>query len=57
LIRVIGGYPEGVCFSILLMNAFTPLIDRHVRPRVYGVKRKSFLSLLLIRESEKWGKN
>ncbi|MHC1610058.1 MAG: RnfABCDGE type electron transport complex subunit D [Candidatus Methanospirareceae archaeon] len=42
LIRVIGGYPEGVCFSILLMNAFTPLIDRHVRPRVYGVKRKTF---------------
>jgi electron transport complex protein RnfD len=42
VIRVIGGYPEGVCFSILLMNAFTPLIDRHVKPRVYGVKRKSF---------------
>ena len=42
LIRLIGGYPEGVCFSILLMNAFTPLIDRHVRPRVYGAKRKSF---------------
>ncbi len=42
VIRLIGGYPEGVCFSILLMNAFTPLIDRHVRPRVYGVKRKSF---------------
>ncbi len=42
LIRLIGGYPEGVCFSILLMNAFTPLIDRHVRPRVYGAKRKRF---------------
>ena len=42
VIRLIGGYPEGVCFSILLMNAFTPLIDRHVRPRVYGVKRKRF---------------
>jgi len=42
VIRLIGGYPEGVCFSILLMNAFTPLIDRHVRPQVYGVKRKSF---------------
>lgn len=48
VIRLIGGYPEGVCFSILLMNAFTPLIDRHVRPRVYGVKRKSFLSLRLL---------
>jgi len=42
VIRLIGGYPEGVCYSILLMNAFTPLIDRHVRPQVYGVKRKSF---------------
>ncbi len=43
LIRLIGGYPEGVMFSILLMNAFTPLIDRHVKPRVYGVRKESFL--------------
>jgi len=28
LIRIVGGYPEGVMFSILLMNAITPLIDR-----------------------------
>lgn len=28
LIRIVGGYPEGVMFSILLMNALTPLIDR-----------------------------
>ncbi len=42
VIRLIGGYPEGVCFSILLMNAFTPLIDRHVRPGVYGGKRRRF---------------
>jgi electron transport complex protein RnfD len=28
LIRVIGGYPEGVMYSVLLMNAVTPLIDR-----------------------------
>ncbi len=28
LIRLIGGYPEGVCYSILLMNSVTPLIDR-----------------------------
>lgn len=28
LIRVIGGYPEGVMYSILLMNAVTPLIDK-----------------------------
>jgi electron transport complex protein RnfD len=35
-IRKFGGYPEGVSYSILIMNAFTPLIDRHIRPRVYG---------------------
>jgi electron transport complex protein RnfD len=29
LIRVFGSYPEGVCYSILLMNALTPLIDRY----------------------------
>ena len=35
-IRVYGSLPEGVAFSILLMNAFTPLIDRYVRPKPYG---------------------
>ena len=39
LIRLFGGYPEGVSFAILLMNAATPLIDRFTRPRVFGVKR------------------
>jgi len=28
LIRIVGEYPEGIMFSILLMNAVTPLIDR-----------------------------
>ena len=37
VIRLKGGYPEGVCYSILLMNAFTPLIDRYVRPHRFGV--------------------
>jgi len=36
VIRRWGGYPEGVCYSIVLMNTLTPLIDRWVRPRVYG---------------------
>ncbi len=36
LIRLVGGYPEGVCYSILLMNAVTPLIDRFVKPRILG---------------------
>ena len=36
IIRIWGGYPEGVSYAILIMNAFVPLIDRHVRPRIYG---------------------
>jgi len=38
VIRLWGGYPEGVCFSILLMNTATPLIDRLIKPRVLGGK-------------------
>jgi len=41
IIRFYGGYPEGVSFSILLMNAFTPIINRLTVPRIYGeVKAK-----------------
>lgn len=40
LIRTWGGYPEGVSFSILIMNALTPLINRFTRPRVFGHVRK-----------------
>jgi len=36
LIRVKGGYPEGVSYSILLMNVATPLIEKFTRPRVFG---------------------
>lgn len=36
LIRRYGGYPEGVAYSIVIMNSFTPVIDRWVRPRIYG---------------------
>ncbi|MGI6588973.1 MAG: RnfABCDGE type electron transport complex subunit D [Peptococcia bacterium] len=36
VIRLQGGYPEGVCYSILLMNMVTPLIDRYTKPRVFG---------------------
>ena len=36
LIRAFGSYPEGVTYAILLMNIATPLIDRAVRPRIYG---------------------
>jgi RnfABCDGE-type electron transport complex D subunit len=36
IIRALGGYPEGVAFAILFMNALTPIIDRYVRPRILG---------------------
>ncbi len=36
LIRVYGGYPEGVSYSILIMNLAVPLIDRYTKPRIFG---------------------
>lgn len=36
VIRLWGGYPEGVSYSVLLMNVAAPLIDKYTRPRVYG---------------------
>ncbi|MEN8263362.1 MAG: RnfABCDGE type electron transport complex subunit D [Nitrospirota bacterium] len=36
LIRLKGGFPEGVMFAILLMNCFAPLIDRSVKPKMFG---------------------
>jgi len=36
LIRVWGTYPEGISFAILIMNAFTPLINKYVKPKKYG---------------------
>jgi len=36
VIRLFGGYPEGVSFSILIMNAFTPLIDKFTLPKPFG---------------------
>jgi electron transport complex protein RnfD len=36
LIRLKGGYPEGVMFAILLMNCFAPLIDRNVKTDLFG---------------------
>ena len=40
VIRTFGGFPEGVAFAVLLMNAATPVIDHYVRPRVYGRTRR-----------------
>jgi len=40
LIRLFGGFPEGVMFSILFMNTFVPLINRYTRPRILGERRR-----------------
>jgi electron transport complex protein RnfD len=39
IIRLFGGLPEGVMYSILLMNGVTPLINRYTRPRIFGERR------------------
>lgn len=39
LIRLLGGYPEGVCYAILLMNCVTPLIDLWIKPAKFGARR------------------
>lgn len=40
IIRAIGGYPEGVCYSILIMNAFAPLIDAKTKSQAFGVTKE-----------------
>ncbi|MDR0370450.1 MAG: RnfABCDGE type electron transport complex subunit D [Prevotellaceae bacterium] len=40
IIRVFGAYPEGVSFAILIMNAFTPLINAYVKPKRFGKVKK-----------------
>lgn len=36
VIRIYGGYPEGVSYSILFMSLFVPLIDKYTKPRAFG---------------------
>jgi electron transport complex protein RnfD len=36
IIRTFGGYPDGVAFSVLIMNAAAPFIDAYTQPRVFG---------------------
>lgn len=36
IIRLFGGNPEGVCYSIIIMNMFVPLIDRIAKKKVFG---------------------
>lgn len=40
LIRLFGGFAEGVMYSILFMNAFVPLLNRYTRPRILGERSK-----------------
>ena len=40
VIRTWAGYPEGVAFAVMLMNACTPLIDHYFKPRIYGRDRR-----------------
>jgi len=39
VIRLYGGYPEGATYAILVMNILTPIIDKYIRPRVFGTGR------------------
>jgi electron transport complex protein RnfD len=39
VIRLFGGLPEGVMYSILIMNATVPLLNRWTRPRVFGAMK------------------
>ncbi len=41
IIRLFGAYPEGVAFSILIMNAFVPLINRAFKPKRFGEEVKN----------------
>ena len=38
VIRLFGSYPEGMSFAILIMNAFTPLINSYIKPKHFGGK-------------------
>lgn len=40
IIRVWGGYPDGVAFAVLIMNMLVPLIDYYTQPRVYGAVKQ-----------------
>ena len=40
-IRYFGSYPEGVCYSILIMNCCTWIIDKYTKPTRFGVDKKA----------------
>ena len=41
VIRVYGGYPEGVTYAILIMNICVPFIDKYTRPKIFGEVKKN----------------
>lgn len=41
VIRHYGSYPEGISFAILIMNGCTPLINKVMRPRIFGERRSA----------------
>lgn len=49
LIRVFGGFPEGVMYAILLMNAVNPLIDKFTQPRLFGTPKVNLIDKLFKR--------
>ncbi len=40
VIRVFGGYPDGVAFAVLLVNICVPLIDMYTQPPIFGMKNE-----------------
>ncbi len=41
VIRIFGSYPEGISFAILIMNGFTPLLNRYIKPKRFGEEVKN----------------
>ena len=39
LIRVFGGYPDGLAFAVLILNRCVPLIDLYTQPPIFGMKK------------------
>lgn len=45
LIRVWGSYPEGISFAILILNAFVPLINMYMKPKLFGSKATKIIGV------------
>jgi electron transport complex protein RnfD len=41
LIRLKGGYPEGVCYAILLMNCLTPALEEWFKPKRFAPPKQA----------------